>query len=286
MLFEIRAVMVVFSAFIGSIIVITVGWYNISLLDNDSRGMDVSLEALTCVVKKNFRVFFDDVWLSPNGKNSKNGIDIGCVTPDTNREIVMQNGSDLTMDEIVYAFELPPAINGTSEGFADWTDVAEGHLLLDIVFKKDIPKEVIPQLTFEVKLGFKDSDNPHANWTLHTQSMETRKLYCNTSASSLYENYKYGCNFLPFFKLLDIKHRHYLINLYFPIEIFPLHINSDINFIRTIKMVFIQYPTSYNKYIFFMRMILYPLSVGLSIWFIRRIGYKPIFLIESTFGIP
>ncbi|GIX92215.1 hypothetical protein CEXT_19101 [Caerostris extrusa] len=118
----------------------------------------------------------------------------------------MQNGSDLTMDEIVYAFELPPAINGTSEGFADWTDVAEGHLLLDIVFKKGIPK---------------DSDNPHANWTLHTQSMETRKLYCNTSASSLYENYKYGCNFLPFFKLLDIKHRHYLINLLFSYRNLP-----------------------------------------------------------------
>ncbi|GIX92213.1 hypothetical protein CEXT_19091 [Caerostris extrusa] len=58
MLFEIRAVMVVFSAFIGSIIVITVGWYNISLLDNDSRGMDVSLEALTCVVKKKFQSLF------------------------------------------------------------------------------------------------------------------------------------------------------------------------------------------------------------------------------------
>ncbi|GFU32263.1 hypothetical protein NPIL_97471 [Nephila pilipes] len=137
-----------------------------------------TLEPTKCLVKQHSGMYeFDDVWHVPMGKKGK-PVNCGVFN-----DVFPQNNSDITMDEIVYAFQIPPFPNESTTEFSKWVPSVEGFLLLEVVFKENHSEELYPQLTFEAKIGYKDRREGDSNWTLIAETTETRNLQCYVNAS-------------------------------------------------------------------------------------------------------
>ncbi|GFR00833.1 hypothetical protein TNCT_560481 [Trichonephila clavata] len=234
-------------------------------------------EPTKCLVKRHSGMYeFDDIWHVPMGKKGK---PVNC---EVFKNIFPMNNSDITMDEIVYAFQIPPFPNESTAEFSKWVPSVEGFLLLDIVLKENGSEELYPQLTFEAKIGYRDKREGDANWTLIFETTDSRNLQCYANENGGVQKYQYGCNFVPFFNLDNVYRDFYLINVRFPTDfIGKTSFNYDINHILDLKMLFIHEGIEFIKVMTVFKILCYPFSVALLLWFARHLYYKPLLLMEQ-----
>ncbi|GFY64473.1 protein wntless [Trichonephila inaurata madagascariensis] len=237
-----------------------------------------TFESTKCLVKRHSGMYeFDDVWHVPMGKKGK---PVNC---EVFKNMFPMNNSDITMDEIVYAFQIPPFPNESTAEFSKWVPSVEGFLLLDIVLKENGSEELYPQLTFEAKIGYRDKRDGDANWTLIFETTDSRNLQCYANKNGGVQKYQYGCNFVPFFNLDNVYRDFYLINVRFPTDfIGKTSFNYDINYILDLKMLFIYEGIEFIKVMTIFKILCYPFSVALLLWFARHLYYKPLLLMEQV----
>ncbi|PRD29483.1 UNVERIFIED_CONTAM: wls [Trichonephila clavipes] len=140
-----------------------------------------TFESTKCLVKRHSGMYeFDDAWHVPMGKKGK---PVNC---EVFKNMFPMNNSDITMDEIVYAFQIPPFPNESTAEFSKWVPSVEGFLLLDIVLKDNGSEELYPQLTFEAKIGYIDKREGDANWTLIFETTDSRNLQCYANENGVW----------------------------------------------------------------------------------------------------
>lgn len=111
------------------------------------------------------------------------------------------------------------------------------------------------EITFDLRLGYRNHDDPKHVWHELARSVEVRPLKCTLDreakrhqghAHALDEGFYYDCEVLPLFTLASCHHEEYLLNLRIPVDE-KRKINVGVGSIQDVWMVEIHQNGGFTK---------------------------------------
>uniref|UniRef100_A0A094ZMG2 Protein wntless n=1 Tax=Schistosoma haematobium TaxID=6185 RepID=A0A094ZMG2_SCHHA len=214
------------------------------------------------------------------------------LLPDGDIEEVVP--SDVDANAIVFIAQFPHPRDGMDLHMTRWFQQVIGVLMLDI--KQKYSKELEnTEITFDLRLGYRNHDDPKHVWHELARSVEVRPLKCTLDreakrhqghAHALDEGFYYDCEVLPLFTLASCHHEEYLLNLRIPVDE-KRKINVGVGSIQDVWMVEIHQNGGFTKVWFSLKTFSFPIVLLALIFFGHRVREleRPPNILEKTIFI-
>ncbi|KAK4470126.1 hypothetical protein MN116_005710 [Schistosoma mekongi] len=201
---------------------------------------------------------------------------------------------DVDANSIVFIAQFPHPRDGMDLRMTRWFQQVIGVLMLDI--KQKYSKELEnTQITFDLRLGYRNHNDPKHVWHELARSVEVRPLKCSLDPEAkrhqghshpLDEGFYYDCEVLPLFTLASCHHEEYLLNLRIPVDE-ERRINVGIGSIQDVWMVEIHQNGGFTKVWFSLKTFSFPIVLLALIFFGHRVREleRPPNILEKTIFI-
>lgn len=208
------------------------------------------------------------VWMYSRGHNRCEPLDHSEILSDNNR---MAN-------KLVFVFQMPLPREGSHLDFSRWQQNLIGILQPDIAFEPEL--RVIPysEITLDLRLAYRNKDDPDDAWKYYASSTEKRDLTCHSDNTTY--NYLYQCDTIPAFEMGSLHHDYYLLNVRIPVDS-EQKMNLNIGFIQDLHLALIYQNGGFTKVWVSLKTIFFPFIVAIMVWFWHRVHMlqrKPVLL--------
>ncbi|CAH8856722.1 unnamed protein product [Trichobilharzia szidati] len=211
------------------------------------------------------------------------------MLPDGDIEEVVPPNVDA--NQIVFMAQFPHPRDGMDLRMTRWFQQVMGVLMLDI--KQKYSQELgNTEITFDLRLGYRNRNDPRHVWHELARSVEVRPLKCTLDpeakrhhghSHSLDEGFYYDCEVLPLFTLASCHHEEYLLNLRIPVDE-KRKINVGIGSIQDVWMVEIHQNGGFTKVWFSLKTFSFPIVLLALMFFGSRVREleRPPNVLEKT----
>ncbi|CAH8509386.1 unnamed protein product [Schistosoma turkestanicum] len=214
------------------------------------------------------------------------------ILPDGDIEEVVP--PDVDANSIVFIAQFPHPRDGMDLRMTRWFQQVIGVLMLDI--KQKYSKELEnTEITFDLRLGYRNHNDPKHVWHELARSVEVRPLKCTLDpeakrhqghSHALDEGFYYDCEVLPLFTLASCHHEEYLLNLRIPVDK-KRKINVGVGSIQDVWMVEIHQNGGFTKVWFSLKTFSFPIVLLALLFFGHRVKEleRPPNILEKTIFI-
>lgn len=181
-------------------------------------------------------------------------------------------------NQIVFVMQFPLPREGRVLDFSRWQQNMIGVLLVDIPYDEKVYTPPHSKITLDMRLAYRNKDDPADKWTHLAHSMETRDLNCRLDNHT--DKYLYDCDMIPVFELGSLHHDFYLVNIRVPVDS-DHQLNTNIGFITDMHLSYIYQNGGFTKVWLGLKTIFFPCIVGIMFWFWNRVHMlerKPVLL--------
>ncbi|KAK5641686.1 hypothetical protein RI129_010233 [Pyrocoelia pectoralis] len=150
--------------------------------------------------------------------------------------------------------------------FSRWHQNLVGVLQVEMEHKKEITTTNVIDLTLDVKLGYRNKEDPDDKWTYHSSSVEKRIVECSSPNK---DGYSYSCSTVQLFELGSLHHDYYLLNFRIPVD--DKGTNANLGFISDIYLIIIHMNVGFTKVWLSLKTVLFPVLIAIMVWFWNRV---------------
>lgn len=171
-------------------------------------------------------------------------------------------------NRLVFVFQLPLPREGKILDYSRWQQNLIGILQPDVAYDAKVYNKPNSEVTFDLRLAYRNKEDPEGVWHHYAHSMETRELSCN--ADNATDNFQYQCDTIPVFEMGSLHHDFYLLNVRIPVDS-DKKMNLDIGFITDLHMAVIYQNGGFTKVWVSLKTVFFPVIVAIMIWFWHRV---------------
>ena len=107
-------------------------------------------------------------------------------------------------NKLVFVFQMPLPRDGYNLDYSRWQQGLIGILQTDIAYDPMTYNKPDTELTLDMRLAYRNKEDPEDDWKLYAQSMEKRDLHCITDNQT--DKYMYQCDTIPIFEMGSLHH--------------------------------------------------------------------------------
>lgn len=193
------------------------------------------------------------------------------------RRVSLDSVSDLSENEIVFAFQMPLPRENSELDFSRWQQNLIGVLQFDVSYRSQMEVEPHAQVTLDARLAYRNQGDKDDDWKPYAASLVQRRLDCDIDTKI--EHYLYNCSAMPLFELGSLHHDYYLLNLRLPVD--GEKSNTRIGRISDAWLTIINQNGGFTKVWLSLKTAFFPCIIAIMIWFWRRVHMlqrKPVLL--------
>ncbi|VEL20469.1 unnamed protein product [Protopolystoma xenopodis] len=204
--------------------------------------------------------------------------------------------SDVKAAQIVFMAQFPHPREGVQLRMTRWFQQLIAVLMLDVKYKSQFEMRPEAQITFDVRLGYRNHGDSDHDWKEIAYSRETRPLKCTLDPAAtrhqghdhpIGDGFYYDCEVLPLFTLGSCHYDHYLVNLRIPVDT-KKGTNTDIGMLQDVWMVEIHQNGGFTKVWFSLKTVVFPATLAALIFFwnrVRELSRQPNLLERTIFAL-
>lgn len=181
-------------------------------------------------------------------------------------------------NQLVFVFQMPLPREGQQLDFSRWQQSLLGILQTDIHYEQQSYDKPDTEITLDLKLFYRNKEDPEDEWTYYASSLEKRDLQCHLD--NLTDRYQYQCDTIPVFEMGSLHHDYYLLNVRVPVDS-ERKLNLDIGYINDLNLALIYQNGGFTKVWVSLKTVFFPFIVAVMIWFWHRVHLlqrKPVLL--------
>ena len=182
------------------------------------------------------------------------------------------------VNQLVFVFQMPLPHEGRTLDDSKWQQSLTGFLKTDIDSEQKIYNEPNTEISLDLKLFYRNKEDPEGDWKYYSSSLEKRDLNCH--ADNQTDKYMYQCDTIPVFEMGSLHHDFYLLNVRIPVDS-DKKMNLDIGYIRDLNLAVIYQNGGFTKVWVSLKTVFFPFIVAIMIWFWHRVHLlqrKPVLL--------
>jgi hypothetical protein len=107
-------------------------------------------------------------------------------------------------NKLVFVFQMPLPRDGVNLDFSRWQQSLIGILQTDIAFDPMTYNKPDSELTMDLRMAYRNKEDPEDAWKFYAHSMEKRDLHC--IADNYTDKYMYQCDTIPIFEMGSLHH--------------------------------------------------------------------------------
>lgn len=181
-------------------------------------------------------------------------------------------------NQLVFVFQMPLPREGRDLDYSRWQQNLIGILQTDIAYDPKIYNEPNTEISLDMKLAYRNKEDPEDEWKYYASSLETRDLSCFADNNT--DKYLYQCDTIPVFEMGSLHHDFYLLNVRIPVDS-EKKMNLNIGYIMDLHLAVIYQNGGFTKVWVSLKTIFLPFIVAIMIWFWHRVHLlqrKPVLL--------
>lgn len=181
-------------------------------------------------------------------------------------------------NQLVFVFQMPLPRDGRNLDYSRWQQNLIGILQTDIAFDSKTYTEPVSEITLDMRLAYRNKEDPEDEWKYYANSLEKRDLSCQ--ADNKTDKYLLQCDTIPVFEMGSLHHDFYLLNVRIPVDT-NLKMNENIGYIMDLHLTVIYQNGGFTKVWVSLKTIFFPFIVAIMAWFWNRVHLlqrKPVLL--------
>lgn len=181
-------------------------------------------------------------------------------------------------NKLVFVFQMPLPREGKQLDYSRWQQNLIGILQADIAYDQKVYNEPNSEITLDLRLAYRNKEDPEDEWKYYASSMEKRDLSCEVDNQT--DKYLYQCDTIPVFEMGSLHHDYYLLNVRIPVDS-DQKMNLNIGYITDLHLAVIYQNGGFTKVWLTLKTVFFPFIVAIMIWFWHRVHLlqrKPVLL--------
>uniref|UniRef100_T1GYF3 Protein wntless n=1 Tax=Megaselia scalaris TaxID=36166 RepID=T1GYF3_MEGSC len=131
---------------------------------------------------------------------------------------------------------MPLPREGRVLDFSRWQQNLIGVLQVDVAFDKSVREAVKEDIILDIRLAYRNKNDPETKWTLYAHSLEKRSLDCQLY--NIQDEAVFNCEMMPLFELGALHHDFYLLNIRLPMDT-DMQMNTKIGHLHDLNLTVI-----------------------------------------------
>ncbi|CAH8529763.1 unnamed protein product [Dicrocoelium dendriticum] len=224
-------------------------------------------------------------------ESNGSGTNCGEILPDGDLDEVIPEGVD--ENQLVFVAQFPHPRDGYKLTMTRWFQQIIAVLMLDIKHKfgnRLIANDA--KILFDLRLGYRNGDDPKGVWHELAHSIETRPLRCTPDPAAKDHlnqlrpsdsDFYYECEVIPLFSLASCHHEEYVLNLRIPKDVNG-SLGQSGSVLQDVWMVEIHQNGGFTKIWFSLKTMVFPFSVLALCFFVYRVRElnRPFTVLDRT----
>ncbi|CDW60280.1 Integral membrane protein [Trichuris trichiura] len=187
--------------------------------------------------------------------------------------------------ELVFVAQMPNPRDDVQLEYSRWFQSLLGLLLIETEYSENPQWKMgkNPELRLEVRMGYRNRDDPPDAWHELISTTISRMLRCSIDQENRRSGFHFQCEPIELFELGSCDYPFYLLNIRIPGNNGTANFNREIGRLTELNIIEIHQNGGFTKVWLSMKTILFPIMLAAVLWYRQRLVSlrRPSLLLEK-----
>ncbi|KHJ47263.1 hypothetical protein D918_02123 [Trichuris suis] len=187
--------------------------------------------------------------------------------------------------ELVFVAQMPNPRDDVQLEYSRWFQSLLGLLLIETEYSENPQWKMgkNPELRLEVRMGYRNRDDPPDAWHELISTTISRMLRCSIDQENRRSGFHFQCEPIELFELGSCDYPFYLLNIRIPGSNGTANFNREIGRLTELNIIEIHQNGGFTKVWLSMKTILFPIMLAAVLWYRQRLVSlrRPSLLLEK-----